>query len=83
MKDLETILIEERLPEGWESRVRRRYGLTIATLNLGYSGWVEFRVNEKKYLAEKAAKGGAAIANNETEATEGTSSINKVDSPTN
>jgi len=32
--DLRVILLEERLPEGWESRVRKPYGLTILTLNL-------------------------------------------------
>ena len=32
--DLQVILSEERLPEGWESRVRKPYGLTILTLNL-------------------------------------------------
>jgi len=32
--DLQVIFSEERLPEGWESRVRKPYGLTIFTLNL-------------------------------------------------
>jgi hypothetical protein len=31
--DLKSILIDEKLPEGWESRVRNRMGLTSATLN--------------------------------------------------
>jgi len=30
--DLESIFVEERLPEGWESRVREPFGLTIAAL---------------------------------------------------
>ena len=32
--DLRVIFLEERLPEGWESRVRKPYGLTIHTLNV-------------------------------------------------
>lgn len=31
--DLRVIFGEERLPPGWESRVRKPYGLTIFTLN--------------------------------------------------
>ena len=31
--DLKSILIDEKLPEEWESRVRSRKGLTSATLN--------------------------------------------------
>ena len=30
---LRAILLEERLPEGWEPRVRKPYGLTLHTLN--------------------------------------------------
>jgi len=55
VKDLETILLEERLPEGWESRVRRRFGLTLAQINLSEVIWVEIGINEKKYIREKAA----------------------------
>jgi len=33
VRDLETILIEERLPEGWEPRIRAKMGLTILTFN--------------------------------------------------
>jgi hypothetical protein len=33
VKDLTSFLIEERLPEGWEPRIRSRYGLTIGTFN--------------------------------------------------
>ena len=29
MRDIHTFLTEERLPEGWESRVRDRMGLTF------------------------------------------------------
>ncbi|KAI6015114.1 Chloroperoxidase [Pisolithus orientalis] len=31
--DLRTVLLEERLPEGWESRVREPYGLTMLAFN--------------------------------------------------
>jgi hypothetical protein len=33
LHDIHTFLAEERLPEGWESRVRGQMGLTIFTLN--------------------------------------------------
>jgi hypothetical protein len=33
LRDIHTFLTEERLPEGWESRVRERKGLTIFALN--------------------------------------------------
>lgn len=32
--DLRAMLLEERIPEGWESRVRSRFGLTFAAFNL-------------------------------------------------
>ncbi|TFK40381.1 Chloroperoxidase [Crucibulum laeve] len=51
VKDLEPILIEERLPEGWESRIRGRMGLTMTTFNKTVLR-VELGINEKKYIAE-------------------------------
>jgi hypothetical protein len=33
IEDLRTVLLEERLPDGWESRVRARFGLTFAAFN--------------------------------------------------
>ncbi|KAG5351655.1 putative sterigmatocystin biosynthesis peroxidase stcC [Termitomyces sp. T112] len=33
VKDLETVLLEERLPDGWESRIRESQGLTLLTFN--------------------------------------------------
>jgi len=53
--DLESILIEERIPDGWESRILRPYGLTVATFNSTVLK-VEFGVNEKKYRAKLAAE---------------------------
>nr|CAC03461.1 putative chloroperoxidase [Agaricus bisporus] len=55
VKDLETVLLEERLPENWESRVRGKMGLTFAAFNLTVTP-VELMISEKKYLKEKAAK---------------------------
>lgn len=52
VKDLETWLIEERIPEGWETKVRQRLGVTLAEFNITVLG-VEFGISEKKYLAEK------------------------------
>ncbi|KAH7886161.1 Chloroperoxidase [Phlebopus sp. FC_14] len=33
VEDLRPFLLEERLPEGWESRIRQPYGMTILTFN--------------------------------------------------
>ncbi len=57
VKDLEIFLLEERIPEGWECRTRNRAGLTFAKHNLNVFR-VEFGIDEKKYLAEKAAGAG-------------------------
>lgn len=32
--DIRSILIDERIPEGWESRIRTRLGLTFGAFNL-------------------------------------------------
>lgn len=53
--DLEPILIEERIPEGWESRVRKPMGLTVATFNKTVLK-VEMGISEKKYKAKRAAE---------------------------
>ena len=34
MDDLKVLLKEERIPDGWESRVRDPFGLTFAKFNL-------------------------------------------------
>jgi hypothetical protein len=54
VKDLESILIDERIPDGWESRIRKPLGLTMTTFNRTVFR-VEMGTNEKKYLKEKAA----------------------------
>jgi hypothetical protein len=33
VRDLETLLVEERLREGWEPKVRSRMGLTLGAFN--------------------------------------------------
>ncbi|KAF9011784.1 hypothetical protein BDQ17DRAFT_1387380 [Cyathus striatus] len=50
----ESILIDERIPDGWESRIRKPLGLTMTTFNRTVFR-VEMGTNEKKYLKEKAA----------------------------
>lgn len=45
MDDLKVILKEERLPEGWESRVRNPFGLTLAAFNSTVLG-VELGIDE-------------------------------------
>jgi len=49
--DLESILINEQIPEGWESRIRKKMGLTFASFNITVFK-IEFGVNEKKYKAK-------------------------------
>lgn len=49
--DLRVILSEERLPQGWESRVRKPYGMTTFTLNLN-SLRVELGVREADWTAD-------------------------------
>ena len=51
VSDLESILIDECLPEGWESRVRKPFGLTIASFQPTVLR-VEFGIDESKFAAE-------------------------------
>jgi len=83
VKDLETILLEERLPEGWESRIKHRFGLTLAQISLSTSLWVEYGIDEKKYIQEKAKVAAQAKAAATHDASEEDTSIQKVDAPTN
>jgi len=55
VRDLESVLIEERLPEGWESRVTARLGLTFAKFNFTVLP-LEFSTNEKKYRDKLASE---------------------------
>jgi len=48
--DLRTVLLEERLPEGWESRVRKPFGLTVLKFNLTVLP-VEFGIRSKDWAA--------------------------------
>ncbi|KAF9556826.1 Cloroperoxidase [Agrocybe pediades] len=57
--DLETFLVEERLPEGWEPRVRTRNGLTFGAFNVTVFK-VEHGINEKAYEEKLAKEGGDA-----------------------
>ncbi|KAF5310373.1 hypothetical protein D9611_012045 [Ephemerocybe angulata] len=59
VEDLEHILLEERIPEGWESRIRAKFGLTIITFNTSAVSKVEKGIDEEKYLADKKAAAGA------------------------
>jgi hypothetical protein len=57
--DLNSILLDERIPEGWESRVRQPYGLTFTHFNKTVIA-VAFGVNEKHWAeAAQEAKSGA------------------------
>ena len=46
MSDLRSFLLEERLPEGWEPRVRHRAGLTMLEINKTI-GQIEFGVPQE------------------------------------
>ena len=48
VKDLEVFLEEERLPDGWESRIRAPYGLTNLTINKTAQE-VEKGIDESKF----------------------------------
>jgi len=61
VNDLKSFLTEERLPEGWESRIRSRMGLTIAAFNITILK-LERSIDEKKYKARIAAEAAAASA---------------------
>jgi hypothetical protein len=60
LKDLEPLLTEERIPEGWEPRILEPYGLTITTFNRTVLK-VEFGINEKK-VASTAIVAGSSSA---------------------
>jgi hypothetical protein len=47
VRDLEALLIEERLPEGWQPKVLSRFGLTMAAFNATVFR-VEYGIDEKK-----------------------------------
>ncbi|KAG8216080.1 Chloroperoxidase [Butyriboletus roseoflavus] len=51
VEDLRTFLFDERLPEGWESRVRKPYGLTMLAFNSTVLP-VEFGVREADWAAD-------------------------------
>jgi len=58
VSDLESILIEERLPEGWESRIREPFGLTIAALQPTVLK-VALGIDERPYAAEASSTAAA------------------------
>ena len=51
IEDLRTFLVEERLPEGWEPKIRTPYGLTIGAFNKTVLQ-VELGIKEPKPSAE-------------------------------
>ncbi|KAL0945971.1 hypothetical protein HGRIS_012249 [Hohenbuehelia grisea] len=52
IKDIEPFLVDERIPDGWESRIRAPMGLTLMTFNRTVLK-VERGIDEKKYLASE------------------------------
>jgi hypothetical protein len=57
-KDLKTVLTEERFPEGWESRILARKGLTMAMFNRA-ARKVELGIDEKKVQVAPVADTGS------------------------
>ena len=55
LQDIEVFLTEERLPEGWESKVRKPLGLTFAAFNTTVIP-LELQTDEKAAAKELAAK---------------------------
>ncbi|KAG6913428.1 hypothetical protein DXG01_006864 [Tephrocybe rancida] len=53
VRDLEVFLLEERLPDGWESRITQSRGLTILTFNRTILK-VEKGIDESKFAAATA-----------------------------
>ncbi|KAG6826659.1 hypothetical protein H0H92_014950 [Tricholoma furcatifolium] len=62
VKDLETVLLEERLPEGWESRIRETKGLTLTTFNLKTVNKVENGIDESKFAPSATSAGDDATS---------------------
>jgi len=65
--DLKSILIDEKLPEEWESRVRSRAGLTSATLN---SSVLPMEYRTRKMLSAKLASQQAEASHDVENATQ-------------
>jgi hypothetical protein len=53
--DLKPFLTDERIPDGWESRVRNRWGLTFGKFNFTVLP-LELSISEKKYRAKLASQ---------------------------
>jgi len=53
VNDLRSVLIDERFPGGWESRVRSRWGLTFAKFQFTVLP-LELSISERKYRAKLA-----------------------------
>lgn len=54
VKDLETLLIEERIPDGWEPRIRKRKGITMIKFNKTVLQ-IEKGIDEKPFATEVPA----------------------------
>jgi len=65
--DLGMLLTEERLPQGWESRVRKPYGLTFFSINSTVLR-VEFGVREADWAVDTKRAVGTANESVEDEA---------------
>jgi len=61
VEDLRSILIDEQIPDGWESRVRSKRGLTLTSSIFKVLG-IERGIDEKKYKAKVAPEASADAA---------------------
>jgi hypothetical protein len=55
VKDLEAMLIDERIPPNWESRILEKKGLTMITFNKTVSQ-VEKGIDESQFPADADTK---------------------------
>jgi len=63
VQDLQSLLVEERIPDRWEPRILARHGLTMTTFNRTVLK-VELGINEKK-VPSTAGAGSSSSAQNE------------------
>ncbi|KIY71349.1 Cloroperoxidase [Cylindrobasidium torrendii FP15055 ss-10] len=68
ISDLEIMLLEERIPDGWESRILKRKGLTMQAFN---NTVLKVERNTKKIMAAVAAHGDQVAADSEEHGKQG------------
>ena len=70
-KDLGPLLMEERIPEGWEPRIMAHYGLTMVTFNRTVLK-VENGIDEKKVTSTTGAASSSSAPKSDVSTSAGT-----------